>query len=62
MSKNALMLWDKMALEVFLISKLNRKAESIIYKKYKKEIRNYYESDQALNSNGAGLFVHAIKE
>jgi SAM-dependent methyltransferase len=62
MSKDALMLWDKMALEVFLRSKISKKSADIVYKKYKKQIMSLYRKDQVESENGAGLFIHAIKK
>jgi len=60
-SKECLMFWDKLALEVKVRSLFDKKAEQNIYRKYQKQIQNYYEHDNVINNSGASLFIYAVK-
>lgn len=59
-SKEALMLWDKMALEVFLRSKFSNNAEKFVLNKYKKNIKEIYQNPPK-EKGGAAILVAARK-
>lgn len=61
MPKKCLMLWDRMALEIFITKLFNRNAEDIISRKYEEEILDSYENSNVINDEGAALFIHCIK-
>lgn len=60
-SKSALMLWDKMALEVFCRKFFDKNAEKNAFKKYKENIKYAYDNDRVEDGEGAGLFIYCVK-
>lgn len=62
MTKGALMLWDKMALELFFKKILWPHYEKKALRKYLGTIRETAEKDIAAEGRGAGLFVYCVKE
>lgn len=62
MSKDAMMLWDKMALEIFLKKILWPHYEKKALKRYWNVVREVAESDKAEEGEGAGLFIYCVKE
>lgn len=61
MSKESLMLWDRMALEVFIRRIFDKNVEGKIFEKYKENIKKAYENDKAEDGKGAGLFISCVK-
>ena len=62
-SKKTLMLWDKMALQIFFLRIFHKKANGIVMKKYQHDIEECYRRDTASsNYDGAGLFIHCVKK
>lgn len=62
MSQKALMLWDRMALEIFLKKILWPHYEKKALKRYWNVVREVAESDKAEEGKGAGLMVYCVKE
>lgn len=62
MSKESLMLWDRMALEVFIRRIFDKNIEIKIFRKHEKIIRKAYEDDIIKDDKGAGLFINCVKE
>lgn len=60
-SKETNMLWDKIALETRIRGLFDKNAEKNVYTKYKKQINAAYNGDNIQGSNGASLFIHAVK-
>lgn len=61
-SKSALMLWDKMALEIFVKKIIWPNVWKKTTGKCKKIIKRAYENEKNIeNDQGAGLFIHCIK-
>lgn len=61
-SKEACMLWDKLALETRIQGIFDRNAEKELYKEYKEEINYIYQHDVVAGEEGASLFIHAVKK
>lgn len=60
--REALLLWDRMALEIVFNKALFRKnIESSLGHKYAKKISVYYNSSQPDPDRGASVFIHAVK-
>lgn len=62
MSQDALMLWDKMALEIFLKKILWPHYEKKALRKYWSQVKELAEHDRAEEGKGAGLMVYCVKE
>lgn len=62
MSQPALMLWDRMALEIFLKKILWPHYERKALKKYWNQVKEVAEHDRAEEGKGAGLMVYCVKE
>lgn len=61
-SKEALMLWDKTALEIFVKKIIWPNVWKKTTGKCKKIIKRAYENEKSIeNDQGAGLFIHCIK-
>ncbi|CAN5191907.1 class I SAM-dependent methyltransferase [soil metagenome] len=60
-SKETCMLWDQIALQVRIQKLFDPQAEKELYKEYKKQINEIYVNDRVEGSNGASLFIHAVK-
>jgi len=61
--KETLMLWDKMALQIFFLRFFNKNINRIIMKKYQDDIeKRYIEDIGAAKYDGAGLFIHCVKK
>jgi|SRR3990167_2686139 len=62
-SKTTLMLWDKMALQIFLLRPfMGKKADRMVFRHHKKQIVRAYSRDIESNDYaGAGLFIHCRK-
>jgi len=61
-SKDCLIFWDKLAIEVRIRSLFDKRAKQNIYKKYQKKIQDFYENDPVTNNRGASLFIYAVKK
>jgi SAM-dependent methyltransferase len=61
-SKGALMLWDKMALEIFFKRIVWPNFEKKAFDKYKSLIKEVYEKDDVKDNQGAGLFIQCVKK
>ncbi len=61
MSKECLMLWDKIALGVFRRKLFSKNAEQKVFDKYKKSILSCYNNSKVIDEKGAGLFIHCVK-
>ena len=61
-SKNCLIFWDKLALEVRIKNLFDKKAEQNVYKKCQKQIQDFYKNDIVVNNKGASLFIFAVKK
>ena len=60
-SKSVLMLWDKMALQVFFRKFFDKNSERKIFEKYKQQIEDAYKNDNVKDEVGAGLFIYCVK-
>ncbi len=61
-TKDAGMLWDKIALETKMRKLFDKNAEKKVYEKYKKEIAERYKKDRVKSDEGASLFIYAVKK
>jgi len=61
-TKDNCIFWDKLAWEVRLRKLFDANAERNVYKKYKNEIIYRSAEDQVKNTEGASLFIYAVKE
>jgi len=60
--KKTLMLWDKMALQIFILRIFGIKADKKFLTKYKSRVEKLYLADtKSSNYQGAGLFIHCRK-
>lgn len=60
--KKTLMLWDKMAMQLFLLRIFRINADKKYLRKYESRIRKLYLADiQPTKYSGAGLFIHCRK-
>lgn len=55
-------LWDKIAVETRLREVFDKNAQEHMYDKYRGEIINHCKYDQVTGSNGASVFILAVKE
>lgn len=62
MSKNALMFWDKMALQIFFKKILWPNYEKKALKKYWNKLNDVADNDKAQEGMGAGILVYCVKE
>ena len=62
MTQEALMLWDLMALKVFINKIITPNYEKKIFSKYSDLINKIAKLDSAADGLGAGLFIHCIKQ
>lgn len=60
-SKEALLLWDKMAILIVLNRLVGRSIESKLNKKYRSQISKFYNESMPRPQSGASFFIHAIK-
>lgn len=60
-SKECLMFWDKLALNVKIQKIFDKNSENNLYKKHKFRIKEFYNNDQIQNDSGASLFIYAKK-
>lgn len=60
-SKDALMLWDKMALEIFLKNKLLKNQKMRVSMKYREAIKKAYESPNKQGEDGGAILIVARK-
>lgn len=62
-SKTTLMLWDKMALQIFMMRPIfGKKTEKMVMRRFRKQIIKAYSWDmQNKVQAGAGLFIHCRK-
>jgi len=61
-SKEICMLWDRIAWEVRVKSLFDRNAETKIYHSYKQRIADAIARDTVRDTQGASLFIYAIKK
>lgn len=61
LSKKALMLWDKMALQCFLGRSIGGNSEKFVSRRYAKIIEELVSNDRVSNSNGACVLIYAEK-
>lgn len=61
-SKETCMLWDRIAWEVRVKSLFDRNAETKIYHSYKQRIEDAIARDTVRDTQGASLFIYAIKK
>lgn len=61
MENKALMLWDKMALKIFLKRIFGVNSERIEFKKNENEIKHLVCTDNPGTRKGAGIIIHCIK-
>ncbi len=61
-SKETCMLWDKIAWEVRLRAFFDKNAQNHVYAKYKKRIETAIAKDQVKGTDGASLFIYAVKK
>lgn len=61
-SRDCLIFWDKLAIEVRIRSLFDKRAEQNIYKKCQKKIQDFYKNDQVINNRGASLLILAVKK
>lgn len=59
--KKTNMFWDKLALEVRIRKIFDKDAEHKVFVKYKNKIIEYITSNDVKDTNGASLFIHAVK-
>ncbi len=62
MSQQALMLWDKMALEIFFKKILWPKYEKKAIRKYWSQMKELAERDRVMSGEGAGLMIYCVKD
>ena len=60
MTKEALMLWDKMALEIFIGKKVSKKTEQKVFWKYFDQMEKLY-SELVKNDKGGAVLIIARK-
>ena len=61
LSRKALMLWDKMALEVFVRKVIDKNAEKKVFDKYLESMQSFYDNDTIEDDQGGGLFIACEK-
>ncbi len=62
MPREALMLWDKMALEIFFRKILDSEAERRVAEKYEHEMKKIYAGCETNVEDGAGLSIYCEKQ
>ncbi len=60
-SRDTCMFWDRLALQVRFQSLLDKGADAAALDDYRKTINEIYRTDSVKGTNGASLFIHAIK-
>lgn len=62
-SRESLMLWDRMALEIFIKKIFDKNAKKKVLNKYRKELDETYNKDRGISDDkGAGLFIYCVKK